>query len=145
MKRLRFSTRFKAFFFLTFAWSWTCWLLSPAIEPQSNALATMLMFAGSFGPSMGAVLVAANVGSRAGLHICLGRCLRWRIGWGWTALPMVLPAALTIIAAGLHVALGGSMPLSPAAGHALMTVANFFLILALGGPLGEEFGWRGYA
>ena len=58
---------------------------------------------------------------------------------------MGLPAALTIIAAGLHVALGSSMPLSPAAGHALMTVANFFLVLALGGLLGEEFGWRGYA
>ena len=105
----------------------------------------MLMFAGSSGPSMAAVLVAANVGGRAGLRIWLGRCLRWRIGWGWTALAMGLPAALTIIAAGLHVALGGSMPLSPAAGHALMTVANFFLILALGGPLGEEFGRRGYA
>ena len=132
MKLSRPSTRFKAFFFLTFAWSRTCWLLSPAIEPQSNALATMLMFAGSFGPSMTAVLVAANVGGRAGLRICLGRCLRWRIGWGWTALAMVLPAALKMIAAGLHVALGGSMPLSP--------VANSFLVLALGGPLGEEFG-----
>ena len=26
-----------------------------------------------------------------------------------------------------------------------MAVANFGLILMLGGPLGEEFGWRGYA
>jgi uncharacterized protein len=26
-----------------------------------------------------------------------------------------------------------------------MTAANFFLVLLIGGPLGEEFGWRGYA
>ena len=145
MKLSRPSTRFKAFFFLTFAWSWTCWLLSPVVKPQSPALSTMLMFAGSFGPSLAAALVVLNSGGRAGLRAWLGRCLQWRIGWGWVALALLLPAALTGLAAALHVALGGSIPPSPAVGHTLMTAANFFLVFALGGPLGEEFGWRGYA
>lgn len=30
------------FFVLTFAWSWMCWALSPAIRPQLPWLATML-------------------------------------------------------------------------------------------------------
>jgi len=42
----------------------------------------------------------------------------------------------------VHASQGG---LKPASGHLLMTFVNFFLILVLGGPMGEEFGWRGYA
>lgn len=41
--------------------------------------------------------------------------------------------------------LGGLIGPSPAAGHAGMTVVNFFLVLLIGGPVGEEFGWRGDA
>ncbi len=52
---------------------------------------------------------------------------------------------MTALAAALHIALGGSIRPSPAARHALMTAANFFLVFLLGGPLGEELGWRGYA
>jgi len=43
------------------------------------------------------------------------------------------------------VALGGSLLRSPAAGHVLLATANFVLVFLVGGPLGEEFGWRGYA
>ena len=50
-----------------------------------------------------------------------------------------------LIAAGLHVALGGAIATAPVSGHLLMTVLNLPLILLLGGPLGEEFDWRGYA
>jgi uncharacterized protein len=145
----RSPARIWPFFALTFAWSWTCWLVSAAIKPQSASLATALMFAGSFGPSLAAVCVVVNASGRAGLRAWLGRCLQWPNGWrqggGWLALAVLLPAALTALAAALHVALGGSIRSSPAAGHVLMTVANFFLVLLLGGPLGEEFGWRGHA
>ena len=95
MKVSKSSTRIWAFFFLTFAWSWTCWLLSPAVKPQLPSLATMLMFAGRFGPCVAAVLVVANAGGRAGLRAWFGRCLQWRIGWGWMALALLLPAAPT--------------------------------------------------
>jgi membrane protease YdiL (CAAX protease family) len=50
-----------------------------------------------------------------------------------------------LLAAGLHIALGGDIAPAPASGHLLMTVVNLPLVLLLGGPLGEEFGWRGYA
>jgi membrane protease YdiL (CAAX protease family) len=133
------------FFALTFAWSWACWALSPAIRPQLPWLATLLMFAGSFGPSLAAIVIVASTRPAGGLRAWLSRCLQWRIGWGWWGVALLLPLAVMLLAAGLHIALGGDIATAPASGHLLMTVVNFPLVLLLGGPLGEEFGWRGYA
>lgn len=55
------------------------------------------------------------------------------------------PAGCMGLAAATHVALGGTLPPSPAAGHILLAALNFVLVFLVGGPLGEEFGWRGYA
>ena len=133
------------FFALTFAWSWACWALSPGLKTQLPWLATLLMFAGSFGPSLAAIVVMASTHNGEGLRVWLSSCLQWRIGWAWWALAMFLPLAVMLLAAGLHIALGGEIATAPASGHLLMTVVNLPLILLLGGPLGEEFGWRGYA
>jgi len=133
------------YFALTFAWSWACWALSPAIRPQLPWLATLLMFAGSFGPSLAAIVVVAITRPVEGLRAWLSRCLQWRIGWGWGVFAALLPLAVMLLAAGLHFALGADVATSPASGHLLMTAVNLPLVLLLGGPLGEEFGWRGYA
>lgn len=133
------------FFALTFAWSWACWALSPVVRPELSRLATLLMFAGSFGPSLAAIVVVASTRPAGGLRAWLSRCLQWRIGWGWCAFALLLPLAVMLLAAGLHIALGGTIGTSPASGHLLMTVVNLPLVLLLGGPLGEEFGWRGFA
>jgi hypothetical protein len=133
------------FFALTFAWSWACWALAPAVRPQWPWLATLLMFAGSFGPSLAAIVMVASTRPPGGLRAWLTRCLRWRIGWGWWAFALLLPLAVMRLAAGLHIALGGDIATAPASGHLLMTLVNLPLVLLLGGPLGEEFGWRGHA
>ena len=133
------------FFALTFAWSWACWALSPVVRPELSWLATLLMFAGSFGPSLAAIVVVASTRPAGGLRAWLSGCLQWRIGWGWCAFALLLPLAVMLLAAGLHIALGGTIGTSPASGHMLMTVVNLPLVLLLGGPLGEEFGWRGFA
>ena len=133
------------FFALTFAWSWACWALSPAIKTQLPWFATLLMFAGSFGPSLAAIVMVASTRGLERLRAWLSRCLQWRIGWGWWTFALLLPLAVMLLAAGLHIALGGDITSAPASGHLLMTVVNLPLVLLLGGPLGEEFGWRGYA
>jgi membrane protease YdiL (CAAX protease family) len=133
------------YFTLTFVWSWACWALSPAIRPQLPWLATLLMFAGSFGPSLAAIVVVASTRPPGGLRAWLSRCLQWRIGWGWWAVAALLPLVVMLLAVALHMALGGAIAAAPASGHLLMTVVNLPLVLLLGGPLGEEFGWRGYA
>ncbi len=143
----RFSFRkcLLVFFTLAFTWSWVCWLLSSVVKPQLPSLAGVLFLAGGFGPSIAAIAVMRYVGGRNGLRDWLVRCLQWRVGWRWPALAFFLPLAVMALAAAAHVALGGTLAPSPAVGHVLFAAANFVLVLLLGGPLGEEFGWRGYA
>ena len=49
------------------------------------------------------------------------------------------------VAVALHVALGGRPPDLPDAGRWLFIPGLLVLVLLIGGPLGEEPGWRGYA
>lgn len=133
------------FFALAFAWSWTCWLLAPALKADFPIASTTMSVAGGFGPSLAAVVIVAYGSGRAGLRRWLKRCLQWRVGWRWVALAFVFPVIFMGLAAAAHVALGGSLPPSPAAEHVGMAAANFLLVFLIGGPLGEEFGWRGYA
>ena len=78
MKMPRPSSRIRAFFFSTFAWSWTCWLLSPAVKTRSPSLATVPMFAGSFGPSPAAVLVLVALGLLVQPNVAVSRQMRAR-------------------------------------------------------------------
>jgi uncharacterized protein len=139
------STRLSAFFALTFGWSWVCWLLSSLVRPQWPTFAGVLFLAGSFGPSIAAIAIVSYVGGRNGLQNWLLRCLQWRVGGRWLAIAFFLPLVVIALAAATHIALGGTIASSPAIGHVGLAIVNFVLVLLVGGPLGEEFGWRGYA
>lgn len=104
-----------------------------------------LFLAGAFGPGVAAVAVLLIHEGVAGLRRWLRQCLRWRVGWRWYALAFVLPPLIMLAALAVNAALGGALPGWPTSGHLLMAIAQFPLILFFGGPLGEEFGWRGYA
>ncbi|MEP6969400.1 MAG: type II CAAX endopeptidase family protein [Betaproteobacteria bacterium] len=134
-----------AFFVLAFAWSWTCWLLAPLFNANAPVAATVMSLAGGFGPSLAAVVMVAHGSGITGLRRWLTRCLQWRVGWRWVVLAFLFPVVFMGLAAAGHVALGGSLPPSPAAGHVRLAALNFLLVFLVGGPLGEEFGWRGFA
>ena len=133
------------FYILAFAWSWICWLLSSLIRPQLPSLGMVLFLAASFGPGITAIAVVRYTTGQDGLHRWFRRSLQWRFGWRWLALSFCLPLVVMGLAAAMHIALGGTIAESPASRHVLLAVVNFGLVLLLGGPLGEEFGWRGYA
>jgi uncharacterized protein len=141
LKRLCF------FFALTGVWSWTCWLLVPAVTERSGFAANTLFFLGGFGPSIAAIILVGLLDGRAGLRAWFVRCLRWRSHWGygWLVLALLSPLAVLTSAAAMQIALGGRVSPSPANGHLPMLIANFFLVFLVGGPLGEELGWRGFA
>ena len=139
------AARLLTFFALAFAWSWTCWLLAPVLQADFPVVATALSLAGGFGPSLAAVAVMACGRGSAGLRRWLTTCMQWRSRWRWTVLAFVFPVVFMALAAAAHLALGGSLPPSPAAGHVGMAAANFLLVFLVGGPLGEVFGWPGYA
>ena len=134
-----------AFLAIAFAWSWSCWLLTASLGARFTVAAGVMTALGSFGPGIAAVTVIGWVGGGRGLRAWFGRCLQWRVGVRPFVLAVFLPLAVLAPAALVHAALGGRPGTSPVAGHLPMAAANVALILLLGGPTGEEFGWRGYA
>ena len=134
-----------AFLAIAFAWSWSCWLLTPSLGARFTVAAGVMTALGSFGPGRAAVTLIGWVGGGRGLRAWFGRCLQWRVGVRPFVLAVFLPLAVLAPAALVHAALGGRPGTSPVAGHLPMAAANVALILLLGGPTGEEFGWRGYA
>jgi uncharacterized protein len=133
------------FFALAFAWSWAGWLAAPLLKPTLPIAATAAFLLAGLGPSLAAIAVVTHQGGRAALRAWLKRCLQWRVGWRWIALAFFFPVVFMGLAAAAHVALGGVLPDSPAKGHMLLAAVNFLLVFLIGGPLGEEFGWRGFA
>ena len=133
------------FFALAFGWSWAFWLGAALVRGPSPVTASVLQVLGGFGPSLAAVMVVAHTGGRSGQKIWLTRCLQWRVGWRWMLLAVVLPALGMGLAVLIPTALGGTLPDSPARGHPMLAAINFVPVCLIGGPLGEEFGWRGHA
>lgn len=141
----RCRTHCGAFLVIAFAWSWSCWLLAPFIGAESDLIAGVLSALGGFGPGVAAMAVIGWTGGPRSLRRWLGRCLKWRIGGRPFVWAFLLPVAVLVPAALVHAALGGRLGPSPAVTHLPLAAANWVLILLFGGPLGEEFGWRGYA
>lgn len=138
-------TSLLAFLATTYIWSWTCWLLAPWLTPWSAPVATVVAVLGGFGPGLAAVAVTAWAGGRRALSAWWGRCLNWRIGGRPFVWAIVLPAAVLAPAALVPAVLDGGAGPSPLFTQPALAAANLVLILLFGGPLGEEFGWRGFA
>lgn len=143
---LRRASPLGTFMALAFGVSWVVWipvvLLFPDVStPPWWALA--LAFVGIFGPSAAAVATAAIHGGRAELRALVAKLLRWRVGWRWYALVLLVPPAFVWIGAVIYALLGGVADLARVGwiAGAVVILASFVPF----GALGEEPGWRGYA
>jgi len=87
-----------------------------------------------FGPSIAGVITVALVKGKEGLRDLMKRTLQWRVGWKWW-----------LIALGFILAFGAKLPPFTFIKEQWYYLPLFFLITIVGGPLGEEFGWRGFA
>lgn len=134
---------------LTFGTAWLVWL--PLLIAQYYNLslpvpAVVLITLGSFAPSMIALSLTWRFAGGTGLRRLLGRALVWRVSPAWYLLALAGPALLMLLSLGGHVVLGGAAPDWVEFGPRWLLVAvNLVLVLVIGGPLGEEFGWRGFA
>ncbi len=132
------------FVVLSFAWTWGFGFVASQISTGSPALGAFLMIVAGFGPSLAGVAVVAVSTGRSGVHHWIGRCVNGRVGWGWYVIAFLVSPVVMVIALALNGLMGGSLPAFPAASQIPLAIANFGLVLVIGGPLGEEFGWRGY-
>jgi membrane protease YdiL (CAAX protease family) len=139
------------FFIIAYAGSWLVMLpylrfgggagLLPFSWPIPFALsAAIAPFAGPF---LAAVIMTGVTEGRAGIRRLLGRIVLWRVGFRWYLFALIGIPVITLLGA---VALPGvlasfQMPMS----SLLVYPLSFSIALVIGGPLGEEPGWRGFA
>jgi hypothetical protein len=142
------------FFVLTFVFSWALWLPKVAVAAGTETgIAVVdgliggiaqLPEVGAFGPTVAAVLLVSLTAGWQGVVRLLGRAVNRSFSNWWFVLALVLFPVLALGALGVAVALGVD-PTLPWAGEAYVLPVAFVYILLLGGPVQEEFGWRGYA
>jgi uncharacterized protein len=100
----------------------------------------------TFGPALGAFVMTGVTEGRAGICRLLQKIVLWRVGLRWYLFALIgLPVILalgTIVVPGNVASFQPTDPLS-----LLFAYLPFFIYpaLILGGPLGEEPGWRGFA
>jgi membrane protease YdiL (CAAX protease family) len=128
--------------------SWLCWLPLVASNHQIGivppSLAPLLIVLGTFGPFFAAVAMVSRTSGFRGLGTFLGQAFRWRVGIQWYAAALLAPAAIRIVVLYVHVLKGGTVPDMSDPTRWLAIPSTFFLVLLMGGPTGEEFGWRGF-
>jgi membrane protease YdiL (CAAX protease family) len=140
-------SRLLGFFVCAYGFTWACWLTIVAASlgwvrlPVSKEL---LATVGQFGPFVAAVLLTAIESGGPGLRDLLHRMLRWRVGLLWYGVALLLPPASLLCAIGIRALAQGQSLVMPQ-GVSPEVVIHLLINLLIGGALGEEPGWRGYA
>ncbi len=135
-----------SFFFMAYAFSWI--ILIPFILSEWGFLPKVFTFAFVLnpfvGPTLAAFIMTGITEGKAGVLRLWRRCLQWRAGWQWYLFILLgIPALFLLGIIVLPGALASFLGLPP---HFLIVyLVNFVVIFFVGGPLGEEFGWRGFA
>lgn len=134
-----------AFFVLTYAISWTLWLVLAAVSlPITTTAGAVLNVLAIAGPSLAALLLAVGLGRPALRELLTGFSVS-RLRGPWWAVALILPLLMMSGAIAVAVALLGAPAPHLTASLLGVLLLEFVRILFLGGPLGEELGWRGFA
>jgi membrane protease YdiL (CAAX protease family) len=100
----------------------------------------------TFGPFLGALIVTSATEGRAGIRRWLQLIVLWRVGLRWYLLALVgLPVVQTLGTLAVPGNLASFEPMDPLALLGTYLVSFIWPALIIGGPLGEEPGWRGFA
>ncbi len=137
------------YFVIAYAFSWLIEvpiaLAAQGILPplSTPAIAVGIVIA-TFGPTVGALVMTGVTEGRTGVARLLRRYVQWRVGVGWYL--FVLAGIPVIVLLGTIVVPGAWESFDPIVGTLLVAYPLAFLLtFLLGGPLGEEPGWRGFA
>ena len=141
-----------SFFVLAFAFSWIAWspwVLSEdgvGLLPYKLGAATGLLNAAAtfLGPAVAAFIMTATTEGRVVIRRLLRRIVLWRVRLRWYLFAFIgVPLVMTL---GTIIVPGGLASLQfLGLGYVLTYLVTFVFVAVLGGPLGEEIGWRGFA
>jgi uncharacterized protein len=141
------------FFVMAFAFAWLVELPVVLSETGTGVLPytlppiaiTFLIAGATFaGPTVAAFIMTGAIEGRAGIRRLLRRYVQWRVGVQWYLFVLLAIPAIEILGAiVVPGALASYQPLTltMVLAYPLAFATTFFL----GGPLGEEPGWRGFA
>ena len=132
-----------AFLALAFGWSWAFWVPKALAGLGLLDGLPVLPELGAFGPSVAAVVLVAYADGITGVRRLFARAVQVDYPTRWLAVALLLP--IGVVAAALAVAyVTGTEPSYPWAETPSVLPIAFVFIFFLGGPVQEEFGWRGY-
>jgi membrane protease YdiL (CAAX protease family) len=139
-----------SFFVMAFAFSWIAWapwVLSEegaGLLPFSSPLLGRALPIGIFlGPTLAAFIMTGITEGRAGIRRLLRRIVLWQVGLRWYLFAFI--GVSLVITLGF-ILVGGLASLQfLGSGYVLTYLVTFIIVLIIGGPLGEEIGWRGFA
>ena len=123
------------FITFTFALSWFPWYAG--IAPEVMAM----------GPSLAAFILVTIISGKSGLLDLLRPFGRVRAHPGLWGIALFGPAVLYLIGLGVHLLVGGEPPPFTMIREELNLIPLYLVMVVLmpwNGPVGEEFGWRGY-
>ncbi len=99
-----------------------------------------------FGPSIAGVIVIAMTSGKEGMRDMGQRALRWHVGFRWWVIALFFTGLILLFSIAINtIFLGGNIPSFAFLRQEWYLIPMVFLITMIGGPLGEEFGWRGFA
>ncbi len=131
-----------AFMLLALALSWGLWISTIASQHGWIEAQIPVMPWGSFGPAIAAIIVAARF---RGVRELLRPALRFRARGIDYVLAVVAPIMAFAVAAVAELTARGTAPVFANLDKLWMAPLLWIVILIVGGPLGEEIGWRGFA
>ena len=134
---VNFFTRYQIalYLILTLIFSWFPWYAG--IAPEVMAM----------GPSIAAFIVILIVGGKRGFVDLVKPFGRWRRSIGLWGIAIFGPGVLYLIGLGVFLIFGGDAPPFTMIREELNLLPLYLVMVVLmpwNGPVGEEFGWRGY-
>lgn len=124
------------FFVLTFIFSWFPWYAGIAPEVMT------------MGPSIAAFILVLIISGKRGFVDLLRPFGRWRASLGLWGIAILGPAVLYLMGLGVYLLLGGAPPPFTMIRSEFNLIPLYLVMVVLmpwNGPVGEEFGWRGFA
>lgn len=148
------TTELATFFILTYVLSFLTWGMliifkMPVANPsnptaQTSALAMFLYMLGGFVPSIAGLIMAYRVNGRAGLRDMWKRFTQFNLGFKWYLLIIAIPVLIQTGSALIFKLQGGEF-VRPALLDQPASLIPIIISILIGGPISEEFGWRGFA
>jgi len=131
-----------SFFVLAYAISWIFWIPIIFVNDPPDAI-MFLVLLGIYGASGAGFIMTGIIDGKPGVRKLLARIRNWRVGFQWYLVAFFAVPIVILAGVALYTLLGKSTgPFVPSLLPMLLLGSIPFIIF---GPLGEEFGWRGFA